>query len=287
MASFVIHHVAGIEFLKQIERFYEISLTEEQKNQFLLGNLIVDSTKIKFKVPKGLCSDEVTLLKRDYMMKTQEEKMSTHFRNPKDKDLCVQSPIVENFVNKYEDIIKVDFSALGYLYHLYTDKIFFNNLFKESFECLDKNKFPTIYSKNLKFIKILKNGIIYPFTDVFSKDSNISIYNDYTVMNKIILNYYNVSFDFEYFCNYASKNFINPGINEVDYNNITDVLKNTRNYIEQSNDIKENNLNVFDVEKVKLFVPRVVDNFINDYKFILDKIVTNRKTDKTRILTKI
>ena len=100
MASFVIHHVAGIEFLKQIERFYEISLTEEQKNQFLLGNLIVDSTKIKFKVPKGLCSDEVTLLKRDYMMKTQEEKMSTHFGNPKDKDLCVQAPIVENFVNK-------------------------------------------------------------------------------------------------------------------------------------------------------------------------------------------
>lgn len=286
MASFVIHHVAGIEFLKQIEKNYNISLTEEQKNQFLLGNLIVDSTKLKFKIPKGLCFDEVTLLKREYSMKLQEEKISTHFRNHEDKDMCIQTPIVENFINKYEDIIKVDFSALGYLYHLYTDKIFFNNLFKESFECLDKNKLPTIYSKDLKFIKITKNGIIYSFTDVFSKDSNVSIYNDYTVMNKILLNHYNVSFDFEYFCNYASKNFVNPGINEVDYDNITNILKNTLSYIEQSNNIQGSNLNIFDIEKVKLFVPRVVDNFINDYKFILNEIVTNRKNTKKMILKK-
>lgn len=286
MASFVIHHVAGIEFLKQIEKNYNISLTEEQKNQFLLGNLIVDSTKLKFKIPKGLCFDEVTLLKREYSMKLQKEKISTHFRNHEDKDMCIQTPIVENFINKYEDIIKVDFSALGYLYHLYTDKIFFNNLFKESFECLDKNKLPTIYSKDLKFIKITKNGIIYSFTDVFSKDSNVSIYNDYTVMNKILLNHYNVSFDFEYFCNYASKNFVNPGINEIDYDNITNVLKNTLSYIEQSNNIQGSNLNIFDIEKVKLFVPRVVDNFINDYKFILNEIVTNRKNTKKMILKK-
>ena len=286
MASFVIHHVAGIEFLKQIEKNYNISLTEEQKNQFLLGNLIVDSTKLKFKIPKGLCFDEVTLLKREYSMKLQEEKISTHFRNHEDKDMCIQTPIVENFINKYEDIIKVDFSALGYLYHLYTDKIFFNNLFKESFECLDKNKLPTIYSKDLKFIKITKNGIIYSFTDVFSKDSNVSIYNDYTLMNHILLNHYNVSFDFEYFCNYASKNFVNPGINEVDYDNITNILKNTLSYIEQSNNIQGSNLNIFDIEKVKLFVPRVVDNFINDYKFILNEIVTNRKNTKKMILKK-
>ena len=286
MASFVIHHVAGVEFLKQIEENYNISLTQEQKNQFLLGNLIVDSTKLKFKVPKGLCSDEVTLLKREYSMKLQEEKISTHFRDLEDKDMCIQTPILENFVNKYEKIIKVDFSALGYLYHLYTDKIFFNNLFKESFECLDKNKLPTIYSKDLKFIKIIKNDIIYSFTDVFSKDSNISIYNDYTFMNKIILNHYNVFFDFEYFCNYARKNFVNPGINEVDYDNIINVLKNTLSYIEQSNNIQGSKLNIFDIEKVKLFIPRVVDNFINDYKFILNEIITNRENTKKRIFKK-
>ena len=141
-------------------------------------------------------------------------------------------------------------------------------------------------TKDLKFIKITKNGIIYSFTDVFSKDSNVSIYNDYTVMNKILLNYYNVSFDFEYFCNCASKNFINPGITEVDYDNITNVLKNTLSYIEQSNNIQGSNLNIFDIEKVKLFIPRVVNNFINDYKFILNEIVTNRKNTKKMILKK-
>ena len=285
MASFVIHYVAGIEFLKQIEKNYNINLTEEQKNNFILGNLIVDSTKLKFKVPKGLCSDEVVLLKREYSMKLQAEKLSTHFRNHNDKDLCIQVPIVENFLSKYENIIKKDYSALGYLYHLYTDKIFFNNLFKESFECLDKEKKPTIYSKNLFFMRIIKNGKIYLADDVFNHDSNVSIYNDYTVMNKIILNHYNISFDFECFCNYARKNFINPGIWEVDYNNIFEVLKSTYEYIEQSNTIKDVSLNVFDPLLIEKFIPKTVSNFFEEYKPILDEIFMKPKKKTEKILS--
>ena len=63
MASFVIHHTAGLNFLKQLEEKYHVVLTEEQKKQFLLGNLIVDSTSLKFAIPDGVSQEELKLMK--------------------------------------------------------------------------------------------------------------------------------------------------------------------------------------------------------------------------------
>ena len=50
MASFVIHHVAGLKFLDKLENDYGIVLSDKEKNQFLLGNLIVDSTRCKLQL---------------------------------------------------------------------------------------------------------------------------------------------------------------------------------------------------------------------------------------------
>lgn len=286
MASFVIHHVAGVEFLKKVEKVYSIQLTEEQKNNFLLGDLIVDSSKIDFQIPKGLESDELTFIKQKYYELIQEEKVSTHFRKHEDKNMCVQVPIVEKFIDKYNNIIKIDFSALGYLFHLYTDQMFFSNLFSESFECLDENNIQTLYIKKLKYIKVKKNGNIYLATDVFNKDSSTSIYNDYTVINKIILDYYNTSFDFNYLYNYANTNFINPGINEVDYKNIVNVLNNTVKYIKQANNAQTSNLSIFDIDNVKLFITIVCTNFILKYSNLLSEIVdySSKKEVKIKVI---
>ena len=125
MASFVIHHVAGIEFLKRIEKEYNVYFTEEQKSQFLLGNLIVDSIKTNFHIPKGLDEEELAFLKKEYYQKIQEEKVKTHFRMMEDEEVFIQIPVVEKFVEKYQHIIQTNLSAMGYLFHLYTDKMFF------------------------------------------------------------------------------------------------------------------------------------------------------------------
>lgn len=274
MASFVIHHTAGLNFLKQLEEKYHVVLTEEQKKQFLLGNLIVDSTSLKFAIPDGVSQEELKLMKKDFSRKVQEEKVSTHFRTSEDKDLCIQVPIVEKFVDKYDELIKSDMSALGYLFHLYTDKQFFCDLFDKSFECLDENMKQTIYIKLLKFIKTKKNGNIYLANEVFSKDSKVNIYDDYTVMNKIILSYYNIEFPFLDLCEYIDE-FINPGIEEVDYNNIFEVLRKTKCYIEQSYSIESDKLNIFDVNEVKKFIPELVDSFIGIYSDIIDETIDN------------
>ena len=141
--------------------------------------------------------------------------------------------------------------------------------------------------KKLKYIRVKKNGEIYLATDIFGKDSKVSIYNDYTIMNKLILNYYNISFAFNDLYNYACNNFTNPGINEVDYKNIFNVLKNTVKYIEQSNSTKYSELSVFDTNKVKLFIPKIVDNFICEYSNLINEVITyNSKKEKKRNLTK-
>lgn len=42
MASFVVHHTAAMHFLKKLEES-GIKISQKNKNDFLLGNLIVDS----------------------------------------------------------------------------------------------------------------------------------------------------------------------------------------------------------------------------------------------------
>ena len=241
MASFVVHHVAGVIFLKQLEKKYHITLTENQKNQFLLGNLIVDSSNLNFNIPENVSLERLHIMKKEYFEKQQKEKISTHFRNI--NNLCVQAPIIQKFIEKYNELIKTDMTVFGYLFHLYTDKRFFDDFFNESFEYLDENMEKTIYKSSLKYIRVKKNGNIYLASDVFSKISNVSIYDDYTVMNKLILNYYDIEFPFLSLYDFSQENFINPGIEEVNYENIFEILRKTKVYIEQSYNIESDKLN--------------------------------------------
>lgn len=277
MASFVIHHVAGLKFLDKLENDYGIVLSDKEKNQFLLGNLIVDSTRCKLQLKEGLTKEEIQKLKYQHSQNVQNEKISTHFRKSDDKELCIQTPVVANFKTKYESLLS-DFSVLGYLFHLYTDKMFFDDLFTESFECLDKDLKPTIYIKDLKFIKSKKTGDIYLALDVWKKDSPVSIYSDYTTMNKIMLEHFDVNINFEKLLDCAENNFINPGIEEVDYNNIFSVLKKTSIYIKESYESENTHLKIFSIENVKQFIPDVINEFVNQYFYLF------KETDKRKKL---
>lgn len=277
MASFVIHHVAGLKFLDKLENDYGIVLSDKEKNQFLLGNLIVDSTRCKLQLKEGLTKEEIQKLKYQHSQNIQNEKISTHFRKSDDKELCIQTPVVADFKTKYESLLS-DFSVLGYLFHLYTDKMFFDDLFTESFECLDKDLKPTIYIKDLKFIKSKKTGDIYLALDVWKKDSPVSIYSDYTTMNKIMLEHFQINMDFEKLLDCAENNFINPGIEEVDYNNIFSVLKKTSIYIKESYESKNTHLKIFSIDKVKQFIPDVINEFVNQYFYLF------KETDKRKKL---
>lgn len=279
MASFVIHHIAGVKFLENLEKIYNINLTNEEKNNFLMGNLIVDSVKTEVRIPEDSNEEEAKNLRRKFSSIIQNEKRLTHFRDINDCDLIVQKPKVDDFVSKYYRLITKDITALGYLFHLYTDKMFFGYLFNETFECLDKDNNPTIYINNANTVRVKKNNTYHNLSDFFNHNYQFSIYKDYTTINKILLENYNISFNEKKLLEYVV-NFINPGIEEVDYSKIISVLNKTNNFINESYNNKENNLNIFDLDIIKNFINVVLDNFIEDYDYLLNR--TNNILSKKR-----
>lgn len=281
MASFVIHHIAGAQFLKELEQKCGITLTEEQKNSFLLGNLIVDSTRLKKEITENLSEEEKKTWKREFQKMIQEEKVATHFRDKEDYRLCIQVPNLKAFLEKYQNLLTQDFSVLGYFYHLYTDKLFFNDLFCAAFDTLDQNFNHTDYVDQLCFMLIKKNMGIEKQEDVWAHDSNVSIYQDYTVMNRLLLEYYRVSFDSDTLLE-SSKQFCNPGIKEVDYENVSSVIKKTKSYIEESYQT-EGSLHVFTEEQVKNFIQLVAGSFIESYYPLFEGLVNPSKGEKQKI----
>lgn len=256
MASFVIHTIAAETFLKKLES-EGIKLTDSEKNEFLLGNLITDSVQDI----EGRTQSES---KKIYRIKAQEEKAKTHFKNEDDKDLCIQCPNTLSFETKYDSILK-EYSTLGYLFHLYTDKVFFDDLFKASFETLDENMNPTIYTSKTKYVLVRKNNKIMKAEDLFNAENNESIYHDYTVMNKFLLGYFGATFDVQKLLSYSTM-IKNPGIEEVDFANLGSVITKTHKYIKESYAIEKNTLNVFSEQEVINFINYITDLFLKKYK---------------------
>jgi len=250
MASFIIHDIAGEEFIKALNDKLGISLSKEQINKFLLGNLIPDS------------------IENNSINNIQKDKHKSHFRATDDFNLCIQSPVLDIFLKKYKHLFPKDLSVLGYFFHLFTDYEFFSNLFPKTFICLDSSNKPTIYNNEVSLIKVLKNNKEYAVTDFFNPKSPTSIYKDYTKINTLILNKYHPLFDLNSLKS-SINTFINPGIEEVNYNNIEEVLDKTASFINESYNLKDQSLIIFDSDMIINFIPNVVSNFINKYQDLI------------------
>lgn len=270
MASFVIHHVLGMEFLKILENNFQQTLTEDEKKDFLLGNLIVDSTRIKEKNQSN------------YSQAIQKEKIKTHFRSETDRELCVQAPILSAFIEKYASLFDGNFSVLGYFFHLYTDKMFFEDLFQRTFTTLDKMSEKTLRLNEVDHILVHKNGKIYDPLVFWSSDG---LYQDYTTMNHMILTYYNEKFDKEALFAHLPF-FINPGIEEVDFENGEEVLNRTIHFISESEKQTTKYLNIFDEQQVLKFMASTGTQFIETYGIWIEKTLS-RKNLKPKVIQRV
>lgn len=286
MASFVIHDIAGEEFLNSIQNRLNITLSKEDRNKFLMGNLIPDSSRINFTIPENVSKEELKQLKWQRSQAIQAEKTSTHFRSPEEYDLAIQAPKLDKFVEKYASLFPKDISVLGYFFHLYTDVLFFGDLFEQTFTCLDEFGEPTIYNSKTASMELKRDGKRYPVTDIFSNDSEVSIYQDYTKMNAVLLNQYQTAFDYDALVE-SAPTFTNPGIEEVDYQNIVSVLNKTAAFIKESYALTDSTLKVFDENIVAGFIPEVVETFIAKYgKLISESVHPVKGTTLSKVYPK-
>ena len=256
MASFAMHYIAGEIFLNSLD----IEPTDFNKNYFRLGNLVVDTL--------GLNN-----YSRDEKLKL---KMITHFRDEDDGDKCIQIPNVDKFMNKYKDLVDNDYSVLGYLFHLYTDKVFFEYLYRDVIEVLDKDMKRTNIKKDGIYVKAFKNGKIFKLDDFYSGSSIGGLYKDYSNMNKYLINKYHIMFNYDELKDFSNNYFKNPGIGEIDYNNICEVIDKMDNIFRESINNKDEELIVFDIDGIENFISKTVDGFNNKYGGSIKILARNR-----------
>ena len=284
MASFIIHTLSAEMLLKELENKYQIALSQELTNKFLLGNLIVDSLRIDMNIPQNLTEQEQLDYKMYLKRKNREEKVSTHFRNPSNEDNILKLPEPSLFIEKYRNLLSQDISVLGYLFHLYTDKLFFSYLFPKTFISLKNDGSIATKEKESHIIRILKSNEEVLDKVFWTGTSPLSIYSDYTILNKLLLEHYGTSFNADNLIEFAINNFKNPGIKEVDYSKITEIIYKTKKFIEDSYSSEKIVLNVFNEEIVKEFINLVATSFLDEYEYLfspyIQKATNNIKKGK-------
>ena len=280
MASFVIHTIVGERFLNELEKKYNITISDYDRKLFLLGNLIPDSLKLDRTIPDNLSPEDITKYKIDLKRRIREEKRTTHFRNPSTENLCLKIPSIQLFLSKYENLVKRDMTSLGYMFHLYTDRLFFSELFPKTFTNLDSSGNETIYDSESTTIHIKKTNEEVDSKDFWAGTCHLSIYDDYTTMNKILLAEFGTSFDEETFLAFAQDNFNNPGIEEVSYNQILELISKTSDFIKESYSLLNRLLQVFRESDIKDFIVETPEKFMIEYSSILEHFKEVKKNKK-------
>lgn len=222
MPGYILHLTAAQIFLKQTKKGQELSANKQDKNNFLIGNLMPDTTK---------------------------DKARSHFRNPKYHGNMVEYPETEWFLKKYKEILS-DSSVLGYLFHLYIDRKFFKEYMPRIVEFRNEQDKLEEIGEKVKDVVLKRTGKRVSKQDFFSERY---YYGDYTKMNTYLVNRYQIPVMLD-------PDIPNPGIIEVDYEDVKQVLKKLKGYLEISEDAVEN-VKVFNVQDLLLFVENAVKEF--------------------------
>ena len=252
MPSFAIHTVCGIELLKKLK------IDNNDKKRFIIGNILPDVSRV------------VNFKKLDDHNKRrsiQDRKMITHFRI--DDDIILRYPDLNKFLSKYEDSVKKDIVSLAYFFHLYTDYYYFKIFLNKIFEFYDKDMNISNKENDVYYVKVLRTNEVFEYKSLFNKMGNDSIYNDYTVSNKYLINKYNLDIDYDDLIEFIDQNSFHTEIKESNSLFAYYAILKLRKYLKEL-EIVDDKLRYFTYEEFDSLVENIVDNFIKDYGYLLD-----------------
>jgi len=221
MPGFILH----ITTAKML--FDKLSVTGEKAesidhNAFQVGNLIPDSVS---------------------------DKTYSHFRHPSRNEKLMVYPDLDLFLNKYKHLLNDD-SLLGYYFHLYIDRVYAKDYIPKIITFYDANGQEASDKAAITHALIKRTKELVPIKTIFSDDY---YYGDFTKMNSYLMRRFDLSTDIV--CDVT-----NPGIEEVDFNDIVKIQKQLQGYLDVPEDAV-NELKVFDVEDLLKFLEHTVEEF--------------------------
>lgn len=163
------------------------------------------------------------------------DKTITHFKTPKDERL----PDIDYFYSKYKNYLNNPYD-IGYYIHLLTDELWLKEFLPNFVLSND-----TIRDKNGEIIKLDEKSV-----------SEI-MYNDYSNLNRQIIDYYNL--DLSLF--YDKFVYPNPNIKEVPSEYFDILLEKMRFISEKTYEYQY----IFNIEKIVIFI-----NYTSEY--ILERL---------------
>lgn len=185
------------------------------ENAFYIGNLLPDSSK---------------------------DKARTHFRAKERYGKMVEYPELDQFLEKYESLLVED-SVLGYYYHLYIDRKFFTEFYPQTFIYMNEEMGEETERNRVAWAYIHKTEEKIPVQRFLSEEY---YYGDFTRMNTWLVEKFDLPMHFD-------REVENPGIEEVDYQKIENVLAQLNGYLTvPAEDVY--NMKVFDLEKLLDFL---------------------------------
>lgn len=169
-----------------------------------------------------------------------ETKLKSHFQKEN-----TTTPDLSKFLDKYQDKLNDSF-ILGYYIHLYTDYLWF------------KYFIPEVFDYDSSMIKKL-NGEVVKCNGEMQK---LYIYNDYTNLNRQVIDEYNL--DFKIFYNDLPK--FEYGVDEIPMDKLSLLLDKMSLIVSSSNEHKNF---IFDIKNIKKFIETSTKIILSD---ILEKL---------------
>ena len=220
MPGYILHLTAAQMFLKILEK-EQVLFDENKKNEFLIGNLLPDTTKVK---------------------------NASHFRDPKYHDHMIEYPETTWFAEKYKNVLN-DASVQGYLFHLYIDRRFFKDYLPTIVEFQNEEGKIEEIRNQVRYAILKKTGEKIKKEDFFSE---AYYYGDYTKMNTYLVECYDIPIQ-------LNTKITNPGICEICYQDVEHVLKELEGYLKVSAS-EVSNVKVFDIEELLGFLEKAAAN---------------------------
>lgn len=184
--------------------------------------------------------DKININYYEYILGSISPDISKIINEPKEKSHFLNNngiPNIEKFKEKYKENITNPFT-LGYFIHLYTDKLFY----KDYYPLFIEDKFFT------SIIKCLDRTTI----SVRPEEKRLMLYNDYTNLNKQLIEEYNLNLDIFY------NEFIIPDttITEIPIHKLNLLIENASIIIQNITPKKEY---IIDITTIKSFIDDCVE----------------------------